>query len=84
MSHSAFILVEMWTSNAVSGKKRKNTGFQFPYYILEITCYGFVLKNLYSVNQETYPYNENPFDQGETKSTDCTIPSSYGICYTEG
>lgn len=44
----------------------------------------FYKQSLYSVNQETYPYNENPFDQGQAKSTDCTIPSSYGICYTEG
>lgn len=83
MSHLVFILLEMWTSNAMSGKKRKKYWFSIPLLYPWIN-YVFVVQSLYCVNQETYPYNENPFDQGETKSTDCTIPSSYGICYTEG
>lgn len=34
--------------------------------------------------QDTHPDNKDPFDQWKAKSTDGTIPSSYGIGDTEG
>lgn len=34
--------------------------------------------------QGAYPDNKDPFDQREAKSTDGTVPSSYGVGDTEG
>lgn len=34
--------------------------------------------------QDAYPNNKDPFDQRKAKSTDSTIPSSYGVGDTEG